>query len=271
MKKFKLYNVELKKIVKSTLFAMSFLGAITLTGCNNKSTTVKSTKTVETTQAMKESTVAETTTASETKETTTEAQTETISIPVIESTEQSPVETKESNEDEYDFPSEPEKFQSAEELVVYVEEDTKVLRKVIADGNRTKYESKMVYLLIKMKNFSKEKESWNGINYSDLNQEQKQRYESCSSIWKDMLKDNVNDLGRSLKDAFGEFYGDDTDQVSENLNEIKDNFGQFWDATKKNGKEKYEDIKQGEAYQNAEEKVKDGASKAKQKIKDYLK
>lgn len=274
MKNYKFYDI--KKTIKYTLIATSFFGTVFLTGCEkeavNETTTIETVAQTRKPVVVKSKIIYETTTPSttETPETTTVAPApETTAEQSLEG--QVEPETKETNEEEYNFPSEPEKFQSAEELVVFVEEDTKVLKKVIVDGNRTKYESKMVYLLVKMKNFSKEKESWNGINYSDLSQEQKQRYESCSSIWKDMLKDNVNDVGRSLKEAIGEFYGEDTDQVSENFNEIKDNFGQIWDATKKKGKEKYDDIKQGEAYQNADEKVKEiGGSlieKAKQKMK----
>ncbi len=282
MKRFELYNKkDFIKFAKTTLFAMSFLGTVTLTGCSDKGETKKETTSIETVAPTKKPTVVESTITYETErkpEETLVVETtmpETIEIPVIEplpeTTEQLSEEMQETLDEEYNFPSEPEKFNSAEELVIYVEKNTELLKQIIKDGNRKKYEDKLVSLSIKIGKFRVKKDNWNGINYSDLSEQQKKRYSTSYSVWWDWTKDNINDFGDSVKEASRQFYGEDADQVSENINDIKDSLGKLWDTTKQKGKENYEDIKQGEAYQNAEEKVKDGASKAKQKLKEYLK
>ncbi len=261
MKEFELYNkTEFIKFAKTALFAMSFLGTVTLTGCNDKSETKKETTSIETVAPTKKPTVVESTITYETErkaEETLVVETtmpETIEIPVVESLPETTVEQSgegaidpENEMADYQLPDEPESFANAEALVSYIENVTRIAELAVANNNKEALElqAKKVTVFDWKKNQFEHSQPWSGFKYSKLTEEQKTRVKNCRSIIAMIGKDHFDDAEKSAKDFHSR-------AVESSLYETAQEKGsQTWEKAKEIGG------KLGE--------------KAKTKVKEYLK
>lgn len=149
-----------------------------------------------------------------------------------------------------EVPEIPNQFNSPEELVIFIDEATTLVREKV-DSNTLENDENMekaFYILINSLRFRYLEKDFGGIYYSDLTEVQKERFNDRSSIFYSWLKMNVRNFSTVFDQFLEKVYEDDAElkekEINQVIDKIKEKGNEFvseqkeqWQIDKENAKE----------------------------------